>query len=97
MAGTSGATGERERGRRASRFRVAFYTVVTLGVLPEAVSGAVLLARYRWSTLCAAARPLEGVAEVAARLRWERLHDLGRWGAMVAAPAAVSSAPSPPS
>jgi hypothetical protein len=73
-----------ERARRARRFRVAFFAAVALGVLPAAVSGVALVSRYRLSTLCAEARPLEGAVELAARLRWERVHELGRWGAMVA-------------
>jgi hypothetical protein len=69
---------------RARRFRAAFWVVVTLGALPAAVSGVALVGRYATATLCAPMRPLEGAAELAVRLRWERVHDWGRWGAMLA-------------
>ncbi|HZS41625.1 MAG TPA: hypothetical protein VFF06_32570 [Polyangia bacterium] len=70
--------------RGARSFRGLFWLVVALGVLPSLVSGAALAASYHAATLCAAARPIDGAAELAWRLRWERVHAFGRWGALVA-------------
>jgi hypothetical protein len=70
--------------RGARGFRRLFWVVVALGVSPSLVSGAALAASYRAATLCAAARPIDGAAELAWRLRWERVHAWGRWGALVA-------------
>jgi hypothetical protein len=70
--------------RAARRFRALFWLVVVLGVAPSLVSGAALSASYHASTLCAPLRPIDGAAELAARVRWERVHGWGRWGAMLA-------------
>jgi hypothetical protein len=66
------------------RFRVVFWLVILLGVLPELVSGFVLRKWYAIETLCAPMRPIVDVATFASMIRWQRLHDWGRLGAMVA-------------
>jgi hypothetical protein len=66
------------------RFRLMFWLVVLLGTLPSAVSGFVLARSHAVDTLCASLRPMVGVADRLAQLRWERVHAWGRFGAMVA-------------
>lgn len=70
------------RGGRA--FRIVFWLVVLLGVLPELVSGFVLRGWFSVDTLCAPARPVVDVAAFARLYRWQHVHDLGRFGAGVA-------------
>jgi hypothetical protein len=75
---------------RATRFRWIFWVVVALGALPSLVSGLVLQGSYRLANLCGGERPVIDVPALQARLRWERLHDWGRVGALVAGLLAIS-------
>jgi hypothetical protein len=68
----------------ARRFRVVFWLVVCLGVLPSLVSGVVLLGHFRVDTICALERATVGVDQLRATARWARVHEWGRVGAMVA-------------
>jgi hypothetical protein len=58
--------------------------VVALGVLPELVSGFVLRRHFSVDTLCAAMRPVVDVPTFASMLRWQHVHDWGRFGALIA-------------
>jgi hypothetical protein len=68
----------------ARRFRIVFWVVVVLGALPEAVSGVMLTRWFRVEALCAPMRPFVDVATFQELLRWQRVHDWGRFGAMLA-------------
>jgi hypothetical protein len=68
---------------RARRFRLLFWLVVVMGALPSLVSGFALLGTHSLETLCAAVHPTITVAELGGMLRWERVHDWGRGGALV--------------
>lgn len=69
---------------RAKRFRLTFWLVVALGSLPSLVSGLALLAHFNIDNLCAEERTSTSVAQLRSLVRWERLHDWGRVGAMIA-------------
>ena len=66
------------------RFRVLFWLVVLFGVLPETVSGLALLSTHGVGKLCAVEHDMLPVAAFQRMIFWERLHAVGRWGALVA-------------
>lgn len=65
------------------RFRVVFWLVAGLGALPSLVSGIWLLGRFRIDHLCGP-RAAE-LDDLAAQLRWMRLHQMGGLGAALLA------------
>ena len=68
----------------ARRFRLLFWLVAWLGALPSLVSGWALLGHFRLETLCAAERPAVTLGQLRDTVRWARLHQWGRVGAIVA-------------
>lgn len=69
---------------RVVRFRVVFWIVVVLGVLPSLVSGIALAPHFMPETICSPLRPITTVSEYTRLVRWERVHSVGRLGALIA-------------
>jgi hypothetical protein len=77
---------------RFVRFRMVFWAVVVLGVLPSLVSGIALVPHFLPETICAPLRPVASLAEYTRLMRWERVHSVGRLGALIAAVLVISYA-----
>jgi len=58
--------------------------VVVLGVVPSLVSGIALAPHFMPETICAPLRPIASISEYARLVRWERVHSVGRLGALIA-------------
>jgi hypothetical protein len=69
---------------RPVRFRIVFWLLVLLGALPQAVSGVALVGWFRVDHLCAPSPSIIAFDTFKHLVTWQRIHDWGRWGALLA-------------